>query len=325
MSQATLVRARAGDEGAFAELMAPLLPQLRLYCYRLLGSLSDAEDALQETLVAAWRGLDGYEERASLRSWLYTIATNRCHNARRDRGRRPVPVPPFAPPAPTDHHEVPWLEPYPDALLAGVPPVPEARYDARESVELAFVEALQRLPPRQAAVLELRDVLGFAPAEVAGMLATTEVAVKGALARARSTMERRIDRPAASHSAASGSAASGSAADRALARRFAAAFMADDIDGVVALLTDDAWLTMPPAPHRYRGPAAIAGFLQASAAARAGRHFVLTPTRMNRQPAFTCTLDGAPAGVIVLALAGPRVRALTRFLLAPDASTAVVA
>ena len=323
MSQATLVRARAGDESAFAELMAPLLPQLRLYCYRLLGSLGDAEDALQETLVAAWRGLDGYEERASLRSWLYTIATNRCHNARRDRGRRPVPVPPFTPPAPTDQHEVPWLEPYPDALLAGVPPVPEARYDVRESVELAFIEALQRLPPRQAAVLVLRDVLGFAPAEVAGMLATTQVAVKGALARARSTMERRLDR-AALGSASSGSASSGSAADRALAQRFAAAFMADDIDGVVALLTDDAWLAMPPAPHRYRGPAAIAGFLRASAAARAGRHFVLTPTGMNRQPAFSCTLDGAPAGVIVLALAGPRVRALTRFLPAPGASTAVV-
>src|SRR5436190_2934805 len=166
-----LSRARAGDQDAFAELVEPYRRELQLHCYRILGSLQDAEDLLQETLLAAWRGLEGFEERASLRNWLYRIATNRCLNALRDRGRRPQEVPSMVePPEPSRMAEPIWLEPYPDVLLEGIAdttPGPEARYDTRESVGLAFVAALQHLPPRQRAALVLHDALAFRTAEVA--------------------------------------------------------------------------------------------------------------------------------------------------------------
>jgi RNA polymerase sigma-70 factor (TIGR02960 family) len=297
---------------AFDEVLAAHRRELLLHCYRLLGSRADAEDVLQETLLAAWRGLDGFEGRASVRSWLYRIATNRCLNALRSRGRRvpAAPRPPFEPPAPSRRGDVPWLQPYPDELLAGVPdpaPGPEARYTAREAVELAMVAALQRLPPRQAAVLVLCDVLGYPLAEAAAMLDATPTAVKGLLQRARATLARHrtghADPPPA-----------GGAVERELVRRFAEAFSTDDVDAVVALLTGDGWLAMPPAPHEYHGPAAVAAFLRAGAAWRAGRRLLLAPTRANRQPAFTCTLDGGPAGVIVLTLAGDRIHGITRFL-----------
>jgi len=311
VSQATLARARDGDEQAFRELTDPYRRELQLHCYRMLGSLADAEDMLQETLLAAWRALGGFEGRASLRGWLYRIATNRCLNARRDASRRPPPpVPPFEPPEPTRHGEVTWLQPYPDALLEGIAessPGPEARYQARETVELAFVAGLQELPPRQTAALILRDVLCFSTAEVAGMLDSSEASVKGALQRARATLaERRavIDRPPPPRSAR----------ERDLTRRFAEAFTADDIDGVVTLLTDDAWLTMPPAPHGYQGHAAVASFLRASATWHGDRRFQLVPTRANSQPAFGCYLTSGPAGLIVLTLAGDRIAAITRFL-----------
>ena len=184
-----LSRARAGDQDAFAELVEPYRRELQLHCYRILGSLQDAEDLLQETLLAAWRGLEGFEERASLRIWLYRIATNRCLNALRDRKRRPQEVPPMAePPQPTRMAEPSWLEPYPELLLDGLPdtsPGPETRYETRESVGLAFLAALQNLPPRQRATLLLSDVLGYQRAEVAEMLDSSETAVKGALQRAR--------------------------------------------------------------------------------------------------------------------------------------------
>jgi RNA polymerase sigma-70 factor (ECF subfamily) len=285
MSEATLDRARAGDQRAFGELTDPLRRELQLHCYRMLGSVQDAEDALQETLVAAWRGLATFEGRASLRSWLYRIATNRCLNALRDAGRRPpaAPVAPFRPPEPTRRGEPTWLQPYPDQLLEGIAdpaPGPEARYQAREAVELAFVAGLLGLPPRQRAALVLCDVLGFPVAEAAELLGTSGASVKGALQRARATLEAR--RPGA---ARRGAPRPGSAAERELTRRFADAFEADDVDGVVGLLADDAWLTMPPAPHQYQGAAAIASFLRASAAWRAGRRFRLVPTRANTQPA----------------------------------------
>ena len=251
-------------ENAFEELIVPYRRELLLHCYRLLGSLTDAEDVLQETLLAAWRGLGGFQGRASSRSWLYRIATNRCLNALRDRGRRipPAPNPPFQPPEPSRHGDVPWLQPYPDALLEHVPdaaPGPEARYTAREAVELAFVAALQRLPPRQAAVLVLCDVLGYPLGEVAPMLDTTATAVKGLLQRARTSLFLHRGEPPAP----------GSAQERDLVRRFVEAFTTDDIDTLVTLLTDDAWLAMPPAPHEYHGAAAIASFLRASATWRA--------------------------------------------------------
>ncbi len=253
-----------------------------------------------------------------MRSWLYRIATNQCLNARRAAGRRvpAEPVPPFQPPEPTSRGEITWLQPYPDSLLDGIgdaAPGPEARYRAVEAIELAFIAGLQRMPPRQAAALLLRDVLGFAAAEVAEP--------------ARHHADRRQGQLAAGPRGGAprpGSACPrpGTAAERALARRFADAYVAADIGGVVALLTDDAWLSMPPAPHQYQGPAAIGSFLQASFGYRGGRRVVLVPTSANTQPALASYLaspdeearpGASPAGLFVLTMAGPRIRAITRF------------
>lgn len=320
MSEATLVRARAGDERAFRDLTDPYRHELHLHCYRILSSLADAEDMLQETLLAAWRGLDRFEGRSSLRSWLYRIATNRCLNALRDAGRRPppVPVPPFEPPQPSQHGKATRLQPYPDTLLDHLidnAPGPEARAQIRETVELTFVAWLQLLPPRQAAALILRDVLGYSTSEVASMLNTTETAIKGALQRARASISQRRstqeDKPAP---------APGSEAERRISRSFAEAFAADDIDGVIALLTDDAWLTMPPATQQYQGAAPITSFLLASRQWRDGRKFHLLPANANMQPAFGFYLDepGQPVavaeGIMVLGLRGDRIGTITRFL-----------
>ena len=306
-AQEALERARAGDADAFRDLTEPHRDELRLHCYRMLGSLTDAEDLLQETMIAAWCGLAGFEGRASVRTWLYRIATNRCLNALRDAGRRvpTEPVPPFQPPEPTRRDALAWLQPFPDALLSRVPaaaPGPEARYELRESVELAFVEALQRMPPRQAATLVLRDVLGFPADEVARMLSTSGTAVKGMLQRARAAVPaNRSANPAPD--------------ERRLSRRFADAFVAGDLDGLLALLTDDAWLRMPPAPHEYHGIPAIAGFLRASWAYRGSRRMRLLPLRANTQPGFAAYVGepGTPAGLIVLAVTGDRIGTVTRF------------
>jgi RNA polymerase sigma-70 factor (TIGR02960 family) len=310
VTQELLAGARAGDEEAFRQLTDPYRGELQVHCYRMLGSFQDAEDALQETLLAAWRGLPGFAERASLRAWLYRIATNRCLNALRSARRRPEPPqPPFPVPEPTRLGEPARLEPYPDALLDAVAdgaPGPEARVAAREAIELAFITGLQHLPARQRAALVLRDVLGFSTAEVARMLGTSEAAVKGALQRARAALDgqpRPEQRP-----------------DRGLARRFAEAFEADDVDAVVALLTEDARLTMPPSPLEYHGRAAVAAFLRASARYRAGRRFHLVPTRANGQPAFGLYVDEADepfaraAGLIVLTVGADGILAVTRFL-----------
>ncbi|GAA0211956.1 RNA polymerase subunit sigma-70 [Actinomadura nitritigenes] len=300
----------------FGELLEAHRHELLVHCYRLLGSLTDAEDVLQETLLAAWRGFEGLQQRQAARAWLYRIATNRCLNAMRDRGRRiPLaPEPPFRPPPPSRHGDVPWLQPFPDTLLDEAPdvdPGPEARYIAREAIELAFVAALQRLPPRQAAALVICDVLGYPLGEAAPMLGATPTAVKGLLQRARSSLDRQR------RDARAEPPTPGSAEERRLTQRFAEAFSTDDVDALLALLTDDAWLAMPPAPHEYRGAAAIAAFLRASAEWRAGRRFELRPTRANGQPAFTCRLADAsaqPTSVIVLALSGDRIHRITRFL-----------
>ncbi len=241
-------RAKAGDAGALAELTAPYRGELHLHGYRLLGSVLDADDLLQETLVAAWRGLPGFVGRSSLRTWLYRIATNRCVNAVRDRRRRPplAPAPPFEPPEPTRRSEVTWLQPYPDTLLsAGVGP--SARYEAKETARPAFVAALQRLPPRQLAAVVLCDGLDLPVAEGASLAGTSPTALKGLLRRGRATLCRQA--PAGRAAAP----APGSAAEAELAGRFAVAYGADDVAGVVALLADDAWLTMPPAPHEHGG------------------------------------------------------------------------
>lgn len=320
VSSSVLSQARAGDEQAFSELTAPYLNELHLHCYRMLGSLTDAEDLLQETLIAAWQGLGGFAGRSSLRTWLYRVATNRCLNAIRDAKRRPpgVPVPPFTPPDPSRLGEVTWLQPFPDSWLrqsAHAASSPAMRHEAREGVELAFITALQRLPPRQTAAMVLIDVLDFSTAEVARMLDTSPTAVKGALQRGRATLASK--RTGAGHDPLGGR---GSVSEQHLANRFTAAFTAGDVEGVVALLTDDAWLAMPPAPHEYQGGEAIASFLHISTIWRGQRRISLLPTRANGQPAFGCYLShpgeptAYPTGVLVLTMSSDRISGITRFL-----------
>ena len=197
-----LSRARAGDGEAFRELAGSHRRELQVHCYRMLGSFADAEDAVQETMLAAWQGIGGFtEERASLRTWLYKIATNRCLNARRAASRRPArewDMSQFEPPVPTPRDEAVWLQPFPDAFLEDAvdrPLGPEARYEQSEAISLAFVAALQLLPPRQVAVLILRDVLGFHASEVAEMLEVTVQSVNSALKRARASLQRRRSQP----------------------------------------------------------------------------------------------------------------------------------
>jgi RNA polymerase sigma-70 factor (TIGR02960 family) len=311
-------RARAGDGEAFRELTEPYRRELQVHCYRMLGSFQDAEDALQDTLLAAWQDLGGFEGRSSLRTWLYRIATNRCLNALRSASRRPATewdVPRVELPEPTRLGEVVWLEPFPDALLegeTGVPPGPEARYEQTESISLAFVTALQVLPPRQLAVLILRDVLGFHASEVAGMLDTTVESVTSALKRARASLQRRRS-PAAGREPA---LAPGSPGEDAIVARFVRAWESADIDALVALLTDDVFISMPPMPFEYEGRDVVARFC--ASLFGASRRFDLVPTRANGQPAFGAYLR-APAGIsygvglYVLTLTGNRICAMTRF------------
>ncbi|WP_329048715.1 sigma-70 family RNA polymerase sigma factor [Amycolatopsis sp. NBC_01488] len=310
MATELIVRARAGDGEAFRALTEPHRRELQVHCYRMLGSVQDAEDALQDTLLSAWRGLDGFDGRASIRTWLYRIATNRCLSALRSAARRPAKawdIPGVEPPEPTRLGEVVWLEPFPDALLPE-PAGPEARYEQRESVSLAFVTALQALPPRQLAVLVLRDVLAFPASEVAGMLDTTVDSVKSALKRARAGLRRREP--------AEPPPAPGSPAENAIVADFVRAWETADIDALVTLLTDDVFLAMPPLPFEYEGRDVTARFC--ARLFGAGRRFDLVPTRANGQPAFGAYLRGASGirhgtGLYVLGLAGDRICAMTRF------------
>jgi RNA polymerase sigma-70 factor (TIGR02960 family) len=305
-----LARARAGDEAAFRRLTDPYRRELQVHLYRIVGSVQDAEDLLQETLLAAWRGLDRFEGRASFRTWLYRIATNRSLDALRAGRRRPDVPRVEDPPEPTRRVEPIWLEPYPDVLLEGVAddaPGPEARYETREAIALAFVAGLQHLPPQQRAVLVLRDVLGYRAAEVAEMLDTTEPSVNSLLQRARAAFESRL--PATSRERAP---LPGSQRERDVVGRFTEALEAGDVDGVVALLTADAWLTMPPEPYEYQGAAAIGLFLR-DREVRRGAPLRLVPTRANTQPAFGCYLREEPRGLLVLTLEGERISAMTWF------------
>src|SRR5215470_16883551 len=312
--------ARRGDSEAFGALVEPYLRELRAHCYRILGSTVDAEDALQETLLSAWRGLSGFGGQASFRSWLFRVATNRCLDVLRAWRRRSRVEPVMldvGPPEPTRYGEVLWLQPYPDVLLEGVidqTPGPEAQYEAREAISLPFVTALQLLPPRQRAVLVLRDVLGFRASEVAETLEATEESVKSALKRARGTLrshlaDRGTDEPAPPPN---------SPAEREIVARLARAYEAGDLDGIVELLTDDVLLTMPPTPLEYHGRELAASFLS-NVSLRAGRTFRLVPTRANGQPAFGFYVHsadgevGRATGLLVLTLSGRRISALTHF------------
>jgi RNA polymerase sigma-70 factor (TIGR02960 family) len=310
-------RAQAGDEQAFQELIEPYQRELQVHCYRILGSAQDAEDAMQETLLAAWRGLGGFEQRSSLRTWLYRIATTRSLNALRSASRRP-PVEwsrqDVEPPEPTRLGEVPWLEPYPDLLLQELPddaPGPQARYEAREAISLAFVTALQVLPPRQRTALILRDVLGFPTSEAAQMLQTSEQSVASAVKRARAALAREL--PPGQQAAPPPR----SPAEQRLVAQLTQAFEAADVAGVVALLTEDAWLTMPPLPLEYQGRDLAARFL--TLAFRRGRKYRLIATRANGQPAFGVYVSDPHApvlhaiGLIVLTLAGDQISMITRF------------
>lgn len=295
-----LSRARAGDEHAFRMLTDPHRRELQVHLYRIVGSAHDAEDLLQETLLAAWRGLDGFEGRATLRGWLYRIATNHALDAVRACRRRPS-----------------GYEPFPDALLADVAddaPGPEARYETREAVSLAFVAGLAHLPAQQRAVLVLRDVLGFRAAEAAGMLDMTETSVHSLLVRARRAFAARL--PTTGRERAP---LPGSPAERAVVTRFADAVEAGDIDAVIALLVDDAWLTMPPEPSAFQGPAAIGAFMREREDRRSAP-LRLIATRANGQPAFGCYLAPSPSApvahafsIFVLTVAGDRVSAITWF------------
>ena len=318
MTTDLITRARAGDGEAFRELTEPYRRELQVHCYRMLGSFQDAEDALQDTLLAAWQGLEGFEGRASIRTWLYRIATNRCLNARRSASRRPAKewdIAEYEPPQPTRLGEIVWLEPFPDALLEGamdVPLGPEARYEQAESISLAFVTALQVLPPRQLAVLVLRDVLGFHANEVADMLDSTIDSVNSALKRARAGLQRRLPSIAEREPAP----APDSPSEQAIVAEFVRAYESGDLDDLVALLTDDVFLSMPPFPLEYEGRDVVARFYASMIGS--GRRFDLVPTRANGQPAFGAYLRASTGirhgtGLLVLTLTGDRICSVTRF------------
>jgi RNA polymerase sigma-70 factor (ECF subfamily) len=304
--------ARAGDGEAFRQLVGPYERELRVHCYRMLGSVQDAEDAMQDALLAAWQGIASFEGRASVRTWLYRVTTTRCLNVRRSARRRQGAMPPGpTPPEPTRLGEVTWLEPCPDDLLTSLPdaePGPEARYEAREAISLAFITAVQRLPPRQRAVLILRDVLGFAASETARVLGTPEEvtveSVTSALKRARATLRR--DDAAGPEPPPP---VPESAQEKQLVERLTRAYEAGDVDGIIALFTDDAWLTMPPAPLEYQGHGPIARFLT-QIAFRDGRPTGSSP------PGPTASSPSAPT------CANPAARRLTACSCSPSAATA---
>jgi RNA polymerase sigma-70 factor, ECF subfamily len=314
--------ARAGDEDAFARLVEPHGGLLHAHCYRMLGSVDDAEDAVQDALLRAWRAIARFEGRSSLRTWLYTIATNVCLKAIERRPKLVLPVD-YGPP--TDPHEGPapplvesvWIEPYPDdrlglaEALAG----PEARYEQRESVELAFIAALQLLPARQRAVLILRDVLGFSGEEVAEALDTTPDAVYSALQRAHKTVDARL--PERSQQATL--RALGDDPLREIVDAFVVAWERGDVEAVAAMLAQEAIIAMPPMPTWYRGRDAVAGFLRRSPLAP-GMRWRVVPARASGQLSFAFYLWSEETGtfaahdILVLTMDGARIAELTAFL-----------
>jgi RNA polymerase sigma-70 factor (TIGR02960 family) len=288
MDRDLLALARAGDQDAFTELVSPYRHELQVHCYRILGSLQDAEDVLQETLLSAWRGLGDFAERSSVRTWLYRIATNRSLDALRSVARREPKVNALVagvvPPEPTRYGEVPWLQPFPDALLEPTDPAPgpEAVIELREAMSLAFVTALQLLPPRQRAVLILRDVLGYRAAETAEILDTTVESVTSALKRARASLD--ADHDLATKRSRPPAPAADSSEERRLVAAFMDAFTRHDVDRLVAILSEDVWLKMPPMPYEYHGREAAITFFQVVLHPDV-RTLRMVPTRANGGPA----------------------------------------
>lgn len=318
-----------GDSEAFNQLTEPHRRELRVHCYRILGSLVEAEDTVQETFLRAWKRLRTFQGRSTFRAWLYKIATNAClDDLAKRRSRRLLPADvfpaadphaPVAPPA----KEITWLEPFPDEWLADQSGVdPEARYTMRESVSLAFLAALQNLPPRQRAVLILSDVLDWSAQEMAELLGASQSAVASALRRARVTM-------AARYHGVTAEARRGAPADvreRELLERYVRAWQAADVDGLVGLLKEEAVFSMPPSSMWYQGREAIRSFLAATLFAdegmfkgKAAGRWKLSPARANGQPAFVVHERGEgnefrPAAIYVLSVEDGRLAQMTCFL-----------
>jgi RNA polymerase sigma-70 factor (ECF subfamily) len=317
-----LAFARAGSRDAFQRLSAPHRGELQLHCYRMLGSFHDAEDLVQETFLRAWRGIGRFEGRVSFRAWLYRIATNACLNAIASRrsSRRLLPEdyrpPSHQMPGSEPASEIAWLEPYPDSAVESIADTalgPEARYEMREAVQLAFIAAIQHLPPRQRAVLLLRDVMGWSADECARLLEATVASVNSALQRARATLEKRLP------GAHAGLELPASDAQRALLARYVRTWETADVDGFVALLREDAVFSMPPWPQWYVGRDAIAGLF--AWVFRPGGHgpFHLVAVGANRQPSFAFYSrfhgqEWRPHSIQLLTLRDDSIAAMTSFV-----------
>jgi RNA polymerase sigma-70 factor (ECF subfamily) len=310
MGHELLRRARSGDRDAFSALVDPHRPELQVHCYRMLGSLQDAEDAVQETLLKAWLALAGFEGRSSVRTWLYRIATNQCLNQLRS-AKRSRPPDEGAPAAPASGEDsVRWLQPYPDELLEAIPddlPGPESRYESREAISLAFVRALQLLPPSHRAALLMRDVLGYPAVEAADLLDVSVDSLNGSLKRARATLgDPNPDLSTENEP------------DSELLERFVAAFTAGAVGDLVALMTDDIWVRMPPLAMQYHGRAAAAEFFTTVAAHRRAIERRV-PVRTNQQPAWGEYVRDPVAGglhlvgLLVIQVRGREVAEITHF------------
>ena len=315
-----VARARSGDDAAFTRLVEPLRRELHAHCYRMLGSAHDADDALQDALLRAWRAFARFEGRSSLRTWLHTVATHVCLDLIQTRGRRALPVD-LGPSSERAVHgdrpatDVAWLGPYPDTDLAHGPAGPGARYEQRESVELAFVAALQHLPGNQRAALLLFEVLGFSAAEIATTMNTSTASVNSALARARKVIAERVPSPTQQQTLRK----IGDTRVREIVAEYSAALEHGDADALVALLTKDVTWSMPPLPHWYQGLDAVMDFAVRIPMTTCGRWRHL-PATANGQPAAAFYLWNDEAGtylawaVNVLTLRGGRIAEITSFI-----------
>ncbi|MFV2100937.1 sigma-70 family RNA polymerase sigma factor [Micromonospora sp. LOL_024] len=317
---ADLVRARAGDDTAFGRAVAPLRRELHVHCYRMLGSVHDADDAVQEALLRAWRGIGRFEGRGSLRAWLYAIATRICLDAVETRRRRAMPVDlgPSSERVVLDgvpRTDTAWLGPYPDVGAAGGATGPHARYEQREAVELAFVAALQHLPGNQRAALLLFEVLGFSVAEIAAMMGTSVTSVNSALARARRVVAERVPAPTQQQTLRD----IGDARLRQIVTAFAAAFERQDVDALVALLTEDVTWSMPPLAQWYAGLDAVVDFAAQVPLGRCPSWRPLS-TSANGQPAVAFYLGADRISehhgwsITVLTLRGEQIAGITSFV-----------